>query len=110
MNKRELAPTYIREWRKHRGLTLRALAERVVDADGEQLTSYVSLGRIERGIQPYSQPILEALAKELGVTPAALLERRPEENEDLISLVSQMDHDTREQAMRVLQAISKERK
>jgi transcriptional regulator with XRE-family HTH domain len=48
--------TFIRQWRLHRGLTLERLAERVG-------TTHASLSRIERGIQPYAQPLLEAIAE-----------------------------------------------
>jgi transcriptional regulator with XRE-family HTH domain len=50
--------TAIRAWRVYRGLTLRQLAD---------------LGRIERGIQPYSQDTLEAIAAALEVDPFVLL-------------------------------------
>jgi transcriptional regulator with XRE-family HTH domain len=60
---------YIREWRKFRRMTLEALASRV----GEKIGGFThaSLSRIERGLQPYSQPILEAIADALRTDPAS---------------------------------------
>jgi transcriptional regulator with XRE-family HTH domain len=64
--------TFIRQWREHRELTLEALGERIG-------MSHVSLSRIERGLQPYSQPVLEAIAKALRTDAASLIMRNPEE-------------------------------
>lgn len=71
-----LRRTFIRDWRLHRGKSLEELAEAV----GKHLPdgfTHASLSRIERQKQPYSQPVLEALAIELNTTVAALLSRRP---------------------------------
>lgn len=62
--------TFIREWRLHRNLTLEQLADRID-------TTHASLSRIERGKQPYTQPMLEALADALQTDPASLLMRDP---------------------------------
>lgn len=71
-------PTFIRRWREAKGLTLEALAERVATRLGGM--THASLSRIERGLQPYSQPIIEALADELtGGDVASLLTRDPSE-------------------------------
>jgi transcriptional regulator with XRE-family HTH domain len=50
--------TFIRQWRKHRGYNLEQLAEMVG-------ITHASLSRIERGLQPYGQALLEALAEAL---------------------------------------------
>jgi transcriptional regulator with XRE-family HTH domain len=53
-----------------------ALAERVGEKIGGM--THASISRIERGLQPYSQPILEAIADELtGGDVASLLMRDP---------------------------------
>lgn len=39
--------------------------------------SHAQLGRIERGLQPYNQELLEALADLFGTDPASLLMRDP---------------------------------
>jgi transcriptional regulator with XRE-family HTH domain len=44
-------------------MTLQQLAERVSRKTGGM--THASLSRIERGLQPYSQPILEAIADQL---------------------------------------------
>lgn len=66
--------TFIREWRKHRGLTLEQLAERIEVTAG-------ALSQLERGLVNYTQAMLEALADELQTTPASLLIRNPGEDE-----------------------------
>lgn len=62
---------FIREWRKHRGLTLEALAERAGMTHG-------NLSQLERGIINYTQPTLEALAEALDCEPADLIMRAPD--------------------------------
>ena len=61
-------PTYIRVWRKHRGLTLAQLADRL-QTELEVAISEGQISRIERGETPYSQDILEAFAAALAVAP-----------------------------------------
>jgi transcriptional regulator with XRE-family HTH domain len=61
--RRTYRETYIRAWRKKRKMSLELLATRVGKRVGHM--THASLSRIERGLQPYSQPILEALAEEL---------------------------------------------
>jgi transcriptional regulator with XRE-family HTH domain len=65
---------FIREWRKHRGLTLEQLADRIG-------TTHASLCRIERGRQPHTQGLFEAIAEALRVEPADLLTRDPSDPE-----------------------------
>lgn len=72
-------PTFIRKWRKHRGLTL----ERLGDSIG---MSHASLSRIETGDQPYSQAVLEAVADRLSTDVASLLMRDPLEPDAIWSL------------------------
>jgi transcriptional regulator with XRE-family HTH domain len=63
-------PTYIRAWREKRGHTLDDMVGRL-DALGVKITG-ASLSRIERGIQPYNQDTLEAIAEALNVTVGQL--------------------------------------
>lgn len=82
-------PNFIRRWRKKKDLTLERLAERLREAHGLEIT-HASLSRIERGKQPYSQPILEALAEELtGGDVASLLIRNPDDPEGIWSVWEQ---------------------
>jgi len=61
---------YLREWRKHRGLTQEQLASRLDTSKG-----YIS--DLERGVRRYNQDILESLAEALNCTPADFLIRDP---------------------------------
>lgn len=61
---------FIKEWRKHRGLTMDRLADRLD-------ISKATLSRIESGRQPYTQDTLEALADALSCEPADLIMRDP---------------------------------
>ena len=63
-------PTYIRQWRQHRGLSLEKLAA-MVPMDKSNLS------KLERGLLPYNQQILERLASALMVDEASLLVRDP---------------------------------
>lgn len=67
---------FLRAWRKHRDKTLEEAAAFVGEATGEGFT-HASLSRMERGLQPYSQPVLEALADYYHTDPASLLMRNP---------------------------------
>jgi transcriptional regulator with XRE-family HTH domain len=85
---------YIREWRKFRRMTLEALASRV----GEKIGGFThaSLSRIERGLQPYSQPILEAIADALRTDPASLMMRDPTDPDAIWSVWEQAKPGERE--------------
>lgn len=98
MHRKPRFPVHLREWREWRGLTLRELAARMVDEDGRQIISYASLGRIERGLQPYSQPILEALAEALDTMPGVMIDQHPAELDPIIKRWSQLDPARRAQA------------
>lgn len=65
-------PAFIREWRKARGLTLVQLGELAGVDHG-------NLSKLERGIFPYSQSVLESLAIAMGITPVTLLALHPDE-------------------------------
>lgn len=73
--------TYIRQWRKFRGLTQDRLAERVSALIGG--FTRASLSRIETGLQPYSQGILEAIAEALNTEAPSLLMRDPTDPEGI---------------------------
>jgi transcriptional regulator with XRE-family HTH domain len=71
----ELQRWYLREWRKHRGLTQEQLAEAI---DSTKQT----VSRMESGATPYNQPFLEACAETLNCHPAELLSRDPASGQD----------------------------
>lgn len=105
MTKNQPSSHYIKEWRSHRGLSLRKLAERMERAPSEELISAMSLSRIERGIQPYSQPILEALSVALNTTPWALISVNPMVEGDVVDMFAYlrgMSQEERQKALRLL--------
>ena len=63
--------TFIREWRKHRGLTLEQLAGRLDDMAPSNLSM------LERGQRGYTQETMERIAHALQTDVAALLTRAP---------------------------------
>lgn len=69
-------PTFIRAWRKAKGLTLLQLSERL-ESLHEMEISDGQLSRIERGEQPYAQDLLEAIADVLGKEPSDLINVDP---------------------------------
>src|SRR3954447_17975404 len=68
--KRKFQQTYVREWRKHRGLTLEKVADRM-----DMTPGHISL--LERGQRGYTQETLEAVAAALQTDVASLLIRDP---------------------------------
>jgi transcriptional regulator with XRE-family HTH domain len=90
--------TYIREWRLYRGLTLERLADRLG-------ITHASLSRIERGLQPYKQPLLERLAEELQTDTASLLMRDPSDPEGIWSIWDQAKPGQRAQIVRLARVL-----
>jgi transcriptional regulator with XRE-family HTH domain len=68
---RKRGGTFIRAWRQHRGYTIDAAA----DAIG---STGATLSRIERGLQPYNQDLLESLAVLYDCQPHELVGVDPE--------------------------------
>src|SRR5262245_739637 len=71
--------TFIREWRKHRGLTLQGLADRL-----DMTPSHFSM--LERGVRGYTQETLEKVASALDTDVASLLARDPLEPPHLATI------------------------
>ncbi len=102
MSKQPASRTFIREWRESIPLSLERAAARV----SERIpTTKASLSRIERGLQPYSQPILEALAWAYGCDPADLLMRNPADPEGIWSIWDSIPETDRPRAAAVLRAM-----
>jgi transcriptional regulator with XRE-family HTH domain len=96
--------TYIRAWRKERGYTLDQMVGRLAELGVE--TTGASISRIERGEQPYSQDILEALAEALAVTVADLIENNPAmPDAEVIDLMRHLDEREKQQAAAVIKAM-----
>lgn len=107
MSERAFNPTYIKQWRLKRGLSLRKLADRMeTEPGGELLISHASLSRIESGDQPYSQPILEALAAALDCTAADLISVNPEKEGDVIDLLRHLPPEKHQQAVEFLRFLA----
>lgn len=101
--RRPYRPTFIRQHREHRGLTLERLADRIG-------TTHASLSRIERGLQPYSQELLERLADELtGGDVASLLMRDPTDPEGIWSVWDRAKPGERRQIVELAKTLLKTR-
>jgi transcriptional regulator with XRE-family HTH domain len=72
-------PTFLRQWRKHRDKSLVQVSELLHISHGQ-------LSRIERGLQPYNQELLERLAELYMCEPVDLLMRDPSEPTNIWSL------------------------
>ena len=72
-------PTFFKEWRKHRGMTLEAAAE----ASG---MSVGNISAMERGAQTYTQDGLEALAHAYRCEPAQLIMVDPSKEDAIWSI------------------------
>jgi transcriptional regulator with XRE-family HTH domain len=71
--------TFLRQWRQYRDKTLVQVAEELHMTHGQ-------LSRIERGLQPYNQELLERLATLYRCDPVDLLIRDPSEPTNIWSL------------------------
>lgn len=75
-----LEPTYLREWRKHRRLTLAQVAESIeIDA--------TAVSRLERGASPYDQVHLQQLSALYRATIPELLYSDPRREKPVDVLV-----------------------
>jgi transcriptional regulator with XRE-family HTH domain len=90
--------TFIRQWRQHKHLSLEALAARVPMDKG-------NLSKVERGLLPYNQEMLERLADALGTEPASLLMRDPTDPEAIWSLWDRANPGTRRQIASVAETL-----
>jgi transcriptional regulator with XRE-family HTH domain len=90
--------TFIRQWRKHRGLTLEQLAARL-----QMTPSHLSM--LERGLRGYTQDMLEALAEALTTDPASLLMRDPSDPEAIWSIWDQAKPGERRRIVEVAKAL-----
>jgi transcriptional regulator with XRE-family HTH domain len=91
---------FIKEWRKHRGLTQEQLAERIGITK-----SYVS--KIESGKKRYDQPFLEAAAVVLQCEPADLLVRDPGDPDGIWSIWDQLKPVERGQVVEIAKTLKR---
>lgn len=91
---------FIKEWRKHRGLTQEQLAERIgMDK------SYLS--KIESGKRRYDQPFLEAAAEILRCEPADLIIRDPSDPDGIWSIWDQLKPVERQQVVEIAKTLKR---
>ena len=86
---------------------MRKLASRMEVTPGEELISFASIGRIERGQQPYSQPILEALGEALNVKPYMLIEMNPDADGEVVDLLRRLKDEDKAKAIQILLTLAK---
>lgn len=95
---------FIKQWRKHRGLSLRKLADRLeISEGGEPLASHSRLNRIEKGEVGYTEEILHALAHALNVSVVELLEHDPRKPAEVIDLMSRLNADQKVEAQQFIE-------
>jgi transcriptional regulator with XRE-family HTH domain len=100
----DLANHKLKEWRKFRGLTMQAFAERMG-------VSLAVVSRVERGQQPYRQDYLERAAEVLQCDVADLIVRDPTiDPTDIAAIYRQLDPETRAVAAAMLEALLRGKK
>lgn len=104
VDKLSKAPTFMRSWRKFRGLTQEGAAERV----GVDRTTY---GRVENGELPYNQNYLERLAHAYGCDVGDILSvdpLKPDAPRLVYNRLRQAPPELQARAIAVLDALLKE--
>lgn len=91
---------YIKEWRKHRGLTQDQLAERIG-------INRAYLSKIESGKRRYDQPFLEAAAEVLQCEPADLIIRDPSDPDGIWSIWDQLRPVERSQVVEIAKTLKR---
>lgn len=94
--------TYMRQWREHRDKTLEEIADKIG-------ITHATLSRIERGIHPYSQAVLEKVAKELSTDVPSLLTRDPADPENIWGIWDQAKPGERQMIVDIAKTIVKPR-
>ncbi|MBN9534837.1 MAG: helix-turn-helix transcriptional regulator [Alphaproteobacteria bacterium] len=92
--------TFIADWRSYRNLTQDDLAERVD-------TTQATISRLETGHHPYSQKMLEDIAKVLECKPEDLLMRRPTDGDPIHVIWENIPIEDRAQATQILETFAK---
>jgi len=92
--------TFFRQWRRHRGLTLQAVADRM-----EMTPSHLSM--MERGQRGYNVYTLERLAAALRVDKTRLLMSDPTDGGDFWSIWHRAKPDQRRRIVEAAKAIVK---
>lgn len=96
----------IKAWRKHRGLTLAKLSERLEQMEGLEMSD-AQLSRIERGEQPWSQDLMEALGRVLQTEVQHLINVNPQGQAVRWSIWDQASPAERQQAEAFIETVRK---
>ena len=99
-------PHFIQQWRKHRKLSLRQLAERMEKEPGEPLISHAQISRIEKGENQYTEETLWALAEALDCDVSDLIGVDPSKDGEVIDLMRHLPESKRKDAIAVLKALA----
>jgi transcriptional regulator with XRE-family HTH domain len=91
-------PHFLRHWREHRGLS----QDQVAGAIG---ISKASVSRVENGITPYTQDVVEAYARLLRCTVADLVSRPPADPEGLWAIWDRLRAEDKPRAIAILRAL-----
>jgi transcriptional regulator with XRE-family HTH domain len=92
--------TFLREWRKHAGFKLHQAAAELGYEDHTQLS------KIERGVSPYNQDIIEAAAQLYDCTAVDILARSPKEQPDLFTMWPRLTEEQKAYAAATLSGIA----
>lgn len=95
---RRFRQIHLRAWRDFRGLSQEALAARVD-------STAATISRLENGHQPYTQPLLEALAEALACSPADIIMKPPGASNGLDKAIEGLSDPQRRQAEAIIRAL-----
>jgi transcriptional regulator with XRE-family HTH domain len=106
---------FFRQWRKFRNLSLEQVTERIKELAAARYptesekkafrrigATHGNLSRIERGLVPYNELLLELLAETYQTDKASLLMRNPEDPSGIWSIWDQIPATERDHAAEVL--------
>jgi transcriptional regulator with XRE-family HTH domain len=93
-------PTFIAQWREHRGLTQEQLANRL-----EMTQSHLSM--LENGKRGYTQETLEAIAHALQTDVASLIMRNPLDGDAIWSIWDQAKPGERQMIVDIAKTVTK---
>lgn len=108
---------HLRAWRKHRELSLEAVAERVALLSSERAASdpdvrpitmtHATLSRIERGKLPYNEHLMELLADIYKTDVASLIIRDPSRHDAIWDIWAQLAPVQREQVVEIARTLKR---
>ena len=104
-----MTQTYLKQWRKYRGLTQEDVLNRLAVFDDDKLPQTgASLSRIENGKQIYTQRTLEALADVYQCSPHELLGRDPTKEGEIIDMLAKLGESQIRQIRVIVEALAKD--